>query len=112
MKIIISAQIELDPANRADALQQAVPTIEEIKALPGCIRYDWAADCVDAGRIVVYEEWENAAALDAHFAGPGFAEMQGLLGRIGLTSAKALKFSVDREGSVLNADRVPSSSFD
>ena len=52
---------------------------------PGCIRYSFAATITEPNRFVLISEWEDEAALDAHYASPEFASfqfsLQGLLAR-------------------------------
>jgi len=42
---------------------------------PGCRNIDLAASSLTAGRFVVVEKWENAAAQRAHFDSPEMVEM-------------------------------------
>ena len=55
-KIVISAQIDLDPAGRDAALRSAQPWIDGALAQPGCVHYDWSADLNQPSRINVFEE--------------------------------------------------------
>jgi quinol monooxygenase YgiN len=54
-------------------------------ARPGCRRYTFAAALGDADRFVLVSEWDDQAALDAHYASPSFASfqfaLQGLLAK-------------------------------
>jgi quinol monooxygenase YgiN len=34
----------------------------------GCLEYTFAADPLEPGRVILFERWENQAALDAHLA--------------------------------------------
>ena len=112
MKVIIAAQIEVAAERRNDALTAASSIIDSIVLQKGCIRYDWAADCRNPELIIVFEEWADQSALDQHFAGPNFGKMNALLAEIGIKSAAAKKYGVDREGSVFNADGIPTSEFE
>ena len=112
MKLIIAAQIEVAAERRDAALSAASPIISSILLQEGCVRYDWAADCRTSGLIIVFEEWASQDALDQHFAGPNFGKMNALLAEIGIKSAAAKKYSIEREGSVFNADGVPTSKFE
>lgn len=58
-KIVISAQIDLDPAKRDEALRTAQPWIDGALSQPGCIHYDWSADLNNPSRVNVFEEWES-----------------------------------------------------
>jgi quinol monooxygenase YgiN len=38
------------------------------RAEDGCLEYTFAADPLEPGRVILFERWENQAALDAHLA--------------------------------------------
>lgn len=111
-KIVISAQIDFDPARRENALMAAQRWIDGALSQPGCIHYDWSADINAPSRINVFEEWESGEALAAHFAGPQFAGMVAHLGNSGLQNVVSRKYRVDAEAPVLGNDGKPSLSFD
>jgi quinol monooxygenase YgiN len=52
---------------------------------PGCVRYAFAATIADPDQFVLISEWRDQAALETHYASPGFARFQfslsGLLAR-------------------------------
>ena len=110
-KIVISAQIDLDPAQREAALKSARQWIDGALSQPGCIHYDWSADLDNPARVNVFEEWESEDSLAAHFAGPHYAGMLGHIGQYGLTSAVSRKYRVDAEGPVYGADGKPTEKF-
>ena len=111
-KIVISAQIDLDPGQRAIALTSAKPHIDAALAQDGCIHYDWSADGNNPARVNVFEEWESEEALAAHFAGQAYAGMRDHIGQFGLTNAVSKKYRVDAEGPVYNAEGVATEAFD
>ena len=110
-KIVISAQIDVDPDGRDAALRSAQRWIDGALAQPGCIHYDWSADLNAPARINVFEEWENEASLAAHFAGPQYAGMLAHIGRSGLQNAVSRKYRVDAEGPVYGAEGKPTPDF-
>jgi quinol monooxygenase YgiN len=67
--IIVSGVFEVEAAERGDFLAGRVEAMTRSRAEDGCLEYVFAADPVDPGRVVLYERWENQAALDAHLAG-------------------------------------------
>jgi quinol monooxygenase YgiN len=111
-KIVISAQIDLDPAQREEALRSARPHIEAALAEKGCIHYDWSACAMSPTRINVFEEWESEAALAAHFNHVAYTGMRDHIGRFGITGAVSKKYRVDAEGPVYNAEGVATEAFD
>lgn len=111
-KIVIAAQIDLDPAQRAEALRKAKPHIDAALAQEGCLAYDWSADGNDPARVNVFEEWASEAALAAHFAGPAYAAMRDHVGAFGLTGAQSRKYRVDAEAPVYNEAGEATEAFD
>jgi quinol monooxygenase YgiN len=111
-KILIAAQIDVDPERRAEALVSGRKWIDGALAQPGCIHYDWSADLSNPARINVFEEWESEAALAAHFAGPEYTGMLGHIGSFGLSGAASMKYRVDAEGPVYNAEGKPTPAFE
>lgn len=111
-KIVIAAQIDLDPAQRAEALAKGKAHIDAALAQDGCIAYDWSADGNDPARVNVFEEWESEEALANHFAGPAYAGMRDHIGAFGLTGAASKKYRVDAEGPVYNAEGIATEAFD
>lgn len=110
-KILISAQIDLDPAGRDEALRSAQPWIDGALSQDGCLHYDWSADLANPSRVNVFEEWENEDALAAHFAGPQYAGMLAHIGKSGLQNAVSRKYRVDAEGPVYGDDGKPTERF-
>ncbi len=110
-KIVISAQIELDPAKREEALRTAQKWIDGALSQDGCIHYDWSADLNDPARVNVFEEWESEAALANHFANKEYAGMLAHMGSYGIINAVSRKYRVDAEGPVYGEDGKPTADF-
>jgi len=111
-KIVIAAQIDLDPAQRADALTSSKVHIDAALAQEGCNHYEWSADGNDPARVNVFEEWDSEEALAAHFAGPAYAGMRDHIGQFGMTGAASKKYRIDAEGPVYNAEGQATEAFD
>ena len=112
MKIIIYAIIKIEPDRRQgflDLLQDWLPKVHKQK---GCLRYDWAADSFMDSQILVFEEWEDKAAADSHFAGENFASISKLVGEYGVLGASARKFAIDKEDDVFNSNGVATTKFE
>lgn len=110
-KIVIAAQIDLDPAQREEALKSAKPHIDAALAQNGCIHYDWSADGNNPARVNVFEEWESEEALAAHFAGHAYSGMRDHIGQFGLSGAESKKYRIDAEGPVYNAEGQATEAF-
>ena len=81
--IIVTARMELDPADVETAKAAAIVMMDETAKEDGCIFYRFHADLEHPGRFLAYEEWESVDALRAHMAAPHMATWRGVLG--GLT---------------------------
>jgi 4-carboxymuconolactone decarboxylase len=58
-------------AGRGTELREAlVPVVAASRQEPGCINYDLHVDAADPDSFVIYENWVDQAALDAHFKQP------------------------------------------
>ena len=110
-KIVISAQIDLDPDRRDEALRSARPWIDGALSQDGCLHYDWSADLSNPSRVNVFEEWTSEDALAAHFAGPQYAGMLVHIGQSGLLGSVSRKYRVDAEGPVYNDQGKPTERF-
>jgi quinol monooxygenase YgiN len=111
--IIIAGTIDFaDQANRDGAvaaaadLQQATRDTE-----PGCIAYSFAADSSVSHRVQVYENWADAASLEAHFAHANFWGMKELLGRFERSGSSVAKYRIDATASVYDANRKATADF-
>ena len=112
--IAIEASIYLnDPAVRDAAVAESVRYQQATRDdEPGCLVYCFAADPCVADHIQVYELWENAETLAAHFDHPNYHNMRELLGKFGLKSAVSRKHLITKSAPVYGSDFKASSSFD
>ncbi len=111
--IVVEAVIDLvDPGRRGEcvatsaAVQQATREDE-----PGCVVYCFAPDPVVDGRIQVYELWDDAESLAAHFDHPNYSAMRTLLASFGIARAVSRKHLVERSAPVYDDDRRPTAGF-
>lgn len=111
MTIVISAVVDLDPAQRAAALAGAKGHVDAALAQRGCRAYAWTADPFDAGRVHVFEEWTDEAALAAHLAGPAYSGMLGHMQGHGITSAASHKYAVTAKQPVYDPQGRPRADF-
>ena len=111
MKIIITATLFINTDKRSVLLDQLTPDILKVRKQTGCVRYEWAADGADETQINVLEEWEDAPALDGHFAGENFAKIVGIIGTDDIIIMSARKYGFSNEAPVFNTQGKPSSSF-
>lgn len=66
--ILVSGRFRLPVERVAEARAAMASVIAASLAEPGCRAYAYAEDVTEPGLFRVHEEWDNRAALDAHFA--------------------------------------------
>lgn len=85
--LIVTGTFDLDAAHaqrlRAAAIVMAKATREE----PGCQVYAFWQDIEEPTRFRVYEEWDDRAALEAHFETPHMQVWRAALAEGGLLSS-------------------------
>ena len=92
--IIVSGLIEIDPANHDAAVELATTLVEATRAEEGDIDYGFWADLTRPGVFRVYEEWQDEAALTAHFGEPHMATFMEGLGGLGVTGTSISRHDV------------------
>jgi len=66
--LVITGTFRVPPHNLGAARPHMAAMIAASRAEPGCLRYGYGEDVLDAGLIHVAEHWADRAALDAHMA--------------------------------------------
>ena len=66
--VIVGGTFILDPSERDAFLAGRRERMLTSRGEPGCLEYTYAADPLDASRVVLFERWVDQAALDAHLA--------------------------------------------
>lgn len=110
--IIIAGSIYIPADKRAACLAagekfQAGTRADE----PGCLAYVFSADPLVPTTMSVYEIWQDAASLEAHFQHANYHAMRGVFAEHGITGADVAKYRVDAHGPVYNDKGVASASF-
>ena len=111
--IIIAGTIDLqDPSRMEEAMDKARPLQQATRDdEPGCHAYVFSPDPCVAGRICVYELWEDEASLAAHFKHPNYLNMAATLGELGLAGADNNKFRCDLKEPVYDETMTPRADF-
>jgi quinol monooxygenase YgiN len=85
MSVIAVADVFGLSGRRHDLRDVLAQAERDAAAEPGCLRYSFAAAIADPDHFVLIAEWRDEAALEEHYASPGFARYQlalnGLLAR-------------------------------
>lgn len=68
--LTIFARIQAKPGLEDRMQQDLLSLLAPTRAESGCIRFDLLRDITDPTIFVLYENWKDQAALDAHFQQP------------------------------------------
>ncbi len=80
--ILISATARIKADKREEVLAAAANMRQASLAEPGCRQYRFGFALDDSDVILVFEEWDDQAALDAHFRTPHMVEFTAALGEV------------------------------
>ncbi|WP_170424600.1 putative quinol monooxygenase [Ruegeria arenilitoris] len=86
--LIVTGTVEVSPDGVEKAVAAAQRMVAETVKEPGCLIYEFSQILGHSNRFRVYEEWQDQAALEAHFIAPHMAEFQAVLGEVGVTSSE------------------------
>ncbi len=86
--LIVTGVVEVSDAAVEKAIDAAQEMVAETLKEPGCLIYEFSQILGQATRFRVYEEWQDQAALEAHFATPHMAAFQAALGEVGVVSSE------------------------
>ena len=96
--IVIAGRVRLDPAKRAAAIAAVREMMRDTRREAGCIAYVFSADVEDEAVFHVFEQWESAAALAAHFQAPHMARFQQAAAGLGVAETKLQRYEVANVG--------------
>jgi quinol monooxygenase YgiN len=98
--LVVAGTIHLDPAKKEEATAAAIEMMQATRAEPGNIEYAFTWDLVDEGMVRLIEQWEDQAALDAHFDAPHMAAFMARIGGLGITGMDVKKYEIASVGPV------------
>ena len=98
--ILIAGKITLDPTKKEEATAAAIEMMTATRAEAGNIEYAFTWDLIEEGVLRVIEQWEDQAALDAHFQAPHMGAFTGKMGGLGMTGMEVTKHVVAESGPV------------
>ena len=110
-RVVVAGIVEFPSEVRDEALIKGKELIEGAYTEKGCIHYLWTADLNHPGRVVVYEEWESGADLEAHLKGEWYLNMFGHLAHYNILNAETNKFRVEIKEPVYGEDGVATGFF-
>jgi quinol monooxygenase YgiN len=92
MTIIVTGQIDLDPAKHDAFVEQASACMTATRTEAANEGYVFAADLEVPGRYHVTELWASQEGMDEHMASPHLAAFMGAMGGLGVTAASLTKW--------------------
>ncbi len=110
-RVVISGEIDLEPAKVEACVLDAQPLIAAALAERGCNHYAWTTDPAKPGRVHVFEEWDSEADLIAHLAAEPYLKMSAHLNAVGLLGADTRKYRVDLVEPVYDPQGQPRGDF-
>ncbi len=98
--IVVSGVIEIESADLDRALEAGREAAAATRTEPGCRAYAFYQDIETPARVRVFEEWDDAAALERHFEMPHFQRFREVLGGIRVLSREIKRYEVSDVGEV------------
>jgi len=93
--IVLHATFPIDPERREDALELADHLVEQSNEEAGVIDYRAAVDVQDENVIRFFEQYEDAAAVEAHEESEHFQRFEDELPDLLAGEPEVLQFDVD-----------------
>lgn len=81
--LLIAGTIRIQPEDRDAAVAALQFMMAETAKEDGCVSYDFSADLNDPALFHLFEEWESAEHIQAHFVAPHMAEFGEMMGKLG-----------------------------
>ena len=94
--LVVAGFVRIDKEHMAGAVLAARKMVAETRKEQGCISYSFAMDVLDDSIIRIFEEWESAEALQAHFQTPHMAEFQKRLTSYNLQEMIVKRYGIDK----------------
>ena len=92
--LIVAGSIIAEPGGREPFLTAVQPMVSATLNEAGCHEYAFTPDPNDDDRVLLYELWDDQAALDAHFASAHLAAWQETRKGLAVTSASIKKYVI------------------
>ena len=92
--LIVAGSFIAEPGGREPFLTAVQPMVSATLDEAGCHEYAFTPDPNDDNRILLYELWEDQAALDAHFESAHMATWQDSPARRGIASASVKRYII------------------
>ncbi|MDF1735996.1 MAG: putative quinol monooxygenase [Minwuia sp.] len=98
--IVVSGVIRVAASSAATARQAVLEVAQATRSEDGCISYAFYADLEQEGAFRVFEEWEDDAALAAHFKTPHMAAFREKLSGLEFISREVHRYVVSESSQL------------
>ncbi len=98
--LIVAGTLDVEPDDRDALMAAALPMMAASQGEVGCLDYVFSPDPTDAGRVRVFERWEGAPSLEAHFATPHMAAFRSAIEGLRFTGRDVTRYAISRTGPV------------
>jgi quinol monooxygenase YgiN len=98
--LIIAGSIRTEPGHRDAFLTAVKPMVAATHTEDGNREYVFSPDPDDEDRILLFELWDDQAALDAHFASEHMASFQASMTGIAVAGMEVQKYTISAVGPV------------
>lgn len=99
--IVVAGSARIRADKRDEAIAASKKMMDATRTEPGCREYRYGFAVDDPDVVMVFEEWEDQAALDAHFQAPHMAEFMVVLGEIIAGDAEFTRYEIAASGPLL-----------
>lgn len=94
--IVVAGEIKLAPESAEAARAAAITMGRATRAEPGCVTYRFYEDLEERGHFHVFEIWETADALKAHFETPHMKTFRVTLATLKFLSREITRYEVSK----------------
>ena len=99
--IVVSGTLNLNPEKAQRALEVTGDLVAETLKESGNVTYEYWQDPADAGRWRVFEEWQDAAALDAHLTTPHMTAFMVAAGELEISAVDISRYEVSEKSKLM-----------
>ena len=92
--LVVGGRIRIDSKGRDKAVEAAATMMRESNKEAGCISYVLSGDLEDPGLFRIFEEWQDEAALKAHFKTPHMAAFNKVIGSLKVLEVDVKQYDV------------------
>ena len=93
--IVIAGHARIKPEAREEAIAAATRMQELSAAEPGCQEYGFWFAVDDPDKLLLFERWDDLAALEEHTRTPHFAEFGGRIGEFVDGQVELLRYEAE-----------------